>query len=197
MTEAVPFDAFPCISCGGEVSFVASDESKEAVLDKARCPYCDVVNDRALALVQADKARLRHEERVREELNARRRRALALASAAALVFVLALAAVTYRRLAPAHAEAERAQAQLTNVRERRAEVLRRLADAPEAEPGESMSELRQAMVEGAENRVRVERSNYDAAAAAYNAVASSPWARLIAMIGGMPERVPLTDEAQW
>lgn len=190
MTRAVPFDAFPCIACGGEVSFVASEDSEDAVLDKARCPYCDVVNDRALALVQADKARLRHEERVRDELVARRRRAVHWASAAAAVFLLAFGVVTFRDLAPAHAEVQRAAAQLRNVRDRRADVQRRLAEM-------SDMQLREAAIEGADNRVRVERSRYDGAAAAYNAVARSPWARLIALLGGMPARAPLSDEGDW
>jgi DNA-directed RNA polymerase subunit RPC12/RpoP len=49
LNELTP-DVFLCIGCGAQVSFDdAEDASRDTPLAQATCPYCDVVNDRALA----------------------------------------------------------------------------------------------------------------------------------------------------
>ena len=51
-------DVFLCIGCGAQVSFGGGDAgSDDAVNAQATCPYCEVVNDRALAVLRKQRAK--------------------------------------------------------------------------------------------------------------------------------------------
>lgn len=190
LDELTP-DVFLCVGCGAQVSFAAEgDAADDTPLERATCPYCEVVNDRALALLRKQHAAERHAARLREE---QRKRAQRLAGAAALALVVLLGiamANTHGELRDLHAQVERARAQVENVRERQVAVVTRFAGA-EASAG------REAELSGAENRVRIERARYDEAASVYNAAAGSAWAGLCASVTGLPERAPLSNEAHW
>lgn len=191
LDELTP-DVFLCVGCGAQVSFEGDggDSGSSTLLDRATCPYCEVVNDRALALLRKQQARERHEARLRDE---RRKQARVLAGAIALTLValMGLAGVnTHAKLRDLHAQVERARAQVANVRERQEAVVTRFASA-EASVG------REAELSGAENRVRIERARYDEAAAVYNAAVGSAWGAACAAVTGLPERAPLSNEAHW
>lgn len=190
LDELTP-DVFLCVGCGAQVSFHNEGELTDgAPLERATCPYCGVVNNRALALLRKQHARERHEARLREERRAQQRKLAGAAGLALLVVVALAAGNTHGELRDLHAEVERARSQVQNVRERQVATVARLAAA---EPGAG----RDAELSGAENRVRIERGRYDEAAAAYNAAAGSPWAGLCASLTGLPERAPLSNEEHW
>lgn len=190
LDELTP-DVFLCVGCGAQVSFKGEGElSDSAPLERATCPYCEVVNDHALALLRKQLAKERHEARLREEQRARMRQIAAAAGIALLVLLALAAGNTHGELRDLHAEVERTRSQVENVRERQVATVTRLAAA---EP----SVGREAELSGAENRVRIERGRYDEAAAAYNAAAGSPWAFLCASATGLPTRAPLSNEAHW
>lgn len=190
LDELTP-DVFLCVGCGAQVSFKATDDpSDDTSLERATCPYCEVVNDRALALLRKQHAAERHAARLRAEQHKRTQQIVG-AAALALVVLLGIAvATTHGELRERHALVERARAQVENVRERQVAVVARFAGA-EASVG------REAELSGAENRVRIERARYDEAAATYNAAAGSAWAGLCARITGLPARAPLSNEAHW
>lgn len=189
--DDIAADAFECINCGATVTFRdAAAVGDEAAIEKATCSYCNVVNDRALAMLRMQRARERHVELVASK---RRQSVLLLigATLAVAIGLMAIAAFSTRdQLAAAQASVERQRAQVRNVVERQAAVVKRFAHAP---PGPD----RDAELSGAENRVRIERARYDEAAASYNAAASSPWARACARLFDLPPRVQLSNEAQW
>ncbi|MBK6577713.1 MAG: hypothetical protein IPG17_16245 [Sandaracinaceae bacterium] len=191
LDELTP-DVFLCVGCGAQVSFedVGDGSGSGTLLDRATCPYCEVVNDRALALLRKQQARERHEARLREERRKQVRLFAAVAALALLVLLGMAGANTHAELRDLHAQVERARAQVENVRERQVAVVARLASA-EASAG------REAELSGAENRVRIERARYDEAAAAYNAAAGSAWAGLCVTASGLPERAALSNEAHW
>ncbi len=85
------------------------------------------------------------------------------------------------------AEVARARAQLVSVTERQARV------ETEYRP-RSPSPDRDAELLGAENRVRVERSRYDEAAAAYNAARGRSFGGWAARLYDVPARAPLSNE---
>jgi hypothetical protein len=180
-----------CINCGAPLSFrVRHDDSEDALLDQAKCEYCEVLNDRALAELRKQRARDRHAEL---EAQARRRKILVLtAGAAAAVLLVAMVAAfsTQSALNRALAEVERSHAQLVNVRERQEVVVRQWGTMP---PGPD----RDAELSGAENRVRIERARYDEAAAAYNARVGATWPSIVARIFGLPTRARLSDDPHW
>jgi len=184
-------DVFLCVGCGAQVSFRATDDPlDDTSLERATCPYCEVVNDRALALLRKQHAAERHSARLREEQR-KRARVLAGAAALALLVLLGIAgASTHGELRVLSARVESARAQVANVRERQVAVVTRFAAA---EP----SAGREAELSGAENRVRIERARYDEAASAYNAAVGSAWASLCASATRLPERAPLSNEAHW
>ena len=186
-------DVFLCVGCGAQVSFErdGAGERPEGAPEKgATCPYCGVVNDRALALLRKQHARERHDARLRSE---RRKQQQQLASAAGLAFLVLLGLAandTHGELRDLHAEVQRTRSQVENVRERQVATVTRLATA-QASPG------REAELSGAENRVRIERGRYDEAAATYNAAVGSVWARVCASVTGLPEHAPLSNEEHW
>ena len=182
---------FLCVNCGAQVSFEAADDADDQTeLEQAACDYCDVVNDRALAVLHKRNAHERHQQRLKEK----KRNTLRLFVLVSLAVVLLLTAIaafnTQGDLSDAYGVVERSRAQLTNVRERQAAVVKRFANAP-AGPD------RDAELSGAENRVRIERARYDKASAAYNAQARSPWAALCARIFGLPTNVSLSTNVHW
>lgn len=190
-------DVFLCVGCGAQVSFDDHGDSTGdgevgggAPLERAKCPYCGVVNDRALALLRKQQAQARHEARLREARRKQQQQLVAAVGLAALVLLGLAANNTHGELRDLHADVERTRSQVENVRERQVATVTRLATA-EASPG------RDAELSGAENRVRIERRRYDEAAATYNAAAGSVWAGLCASITGLPERAPLSNEAHW
>jgi len=191
LDELTP-DVFLCVGCGAQVSFEGEGDGAGSgtLLDRATCPYCEVVNDRALALLRKQQARERHEARLREERRKQVRLFAAVAALALLVLLGMAGANTHAELRDLHAQVERVRAQVENVRERQVAVVARLASA-EASAG------REAELSGAENRVRIERARYDEAAAAYNAAAGSAWAGLCVTASGLPERAALSNEAHW
>ena len=176
-----------CIHCGAPLSFRTDDE---ALVDQVACEYFDVVNDRALAELRQQRARERHAER---EAQARKRKLLVGAAATAgglLVVVIAAAFNTQGDLNRALAELDRTHAQLVNVRERQAAVVREWGQRP---PGAD----RDAELSGAENRVRIERARYDEAAADYNATVGATWPSIVARAFQLPTRARLSDDPQW
>lgn len=181
-------DVFDCVDCGAQVRFRSDDDGD--LLERAACPYCGVVNDRALAILrqQAAEAR-RHEKRAA----ARRQQVVRFVAVAFATFVLLIGIAIWQagsELAALHAEVDRAHAQVQNVRERQAATLRQWARR-------GTSPDRDAEISGAENRVRVERARYDAAAADYNAAAAGPWGGLCAKVHGLPHQVRLSNEVHW
>ena len=179
---------FMCVNCGAPLSFAA--EEGDSLLDQARCEYCDVVNDRALAELRKQRAAQRHEERKKEQ-RIRSMTWFAAATAGALLLIGIAAAIgTQRDLARDHAEVERRRAQLVNVRERQVVVIQQWGSMPP-------SPDRDAELSGAENRVRIERARYDEAAAAYNAQVGTPWSRFVARAFGLPTRARLSDDPHW
>ncbi len=178
-----------CINCGAPLVFRAGPED-EPLLDQARCEYCNVINDRALAELRKERARKRHEERERQ---ARKRKIMigVGVGAAALVLVALIAVFgTQSELNDALAEVERSHAQLVNVRERQDVVLQQWGTMPP-------SPDRDAELSGAENRVRIERARYDEAAAAYNAEVGTAWGGFVARMFGLPARARLSDDPHW
>ncbi len=110
------------------------------------------------------------------------------AALAAIVLAWGLAARSSVRAAWSRVEKHRAQ--VLNVRDRQRATKVQwegVADSPR----------RSAELTGAENRVRVEQKNYDAAAVEYNDTASGVMARLVVTWGDYPESVPLSSEVQW
>ena len=110
------------------------------------------------------------------------------AGLAAIVLVWGLAARSSVRTAWSRVEKHRAQ--VLNVRDRqRATAVQwdGVADSPR----------KSAELTGAENRVRVEQKNYDAAAVEYNDTASGLMARVVVAWGDYPESVPLSSEVKW
>jgi hypothetical protein len=189
--DDVAADAFECVNCGAAVTFRdTATEGDAPELERATCAYCNVINDRALAMLRKQRARERHVELVAEK----RQASVLLLIGTTLAVVVGLMAIaafsTREELATAQASVERQRAQVRNVVERREAVVKRFAHAS---PGPD----RDAELSGAENRVRIERARYDEAAATYNAAASSPWARACARLFDLPERLPLSNEAQW
>ena len=147
--------AYVCINCGAALTFEAE------TAQTAACAFCNAINERAQLELQKERFEKR---RIELAAAARRRFALQLAgliSVCALVIGGIAFTQTSGELSKAWAEVERARAQVRNVQARQQEVKARLATA---EPGIN----RDSELEGAENRVRVERGHYDQAAAAYN-----------------------------
>ena len=189
--EELTSGAFPCVNCGAQVTFGAVDETgEETELEQATCAYCDVVNDRALAELRRRNAHERHSQRLKDA----RRKAMqvfVLAAVAAVLLLTVIAATNTRAaLSATHSVVESSRAQVTNVRERQAAVVKRYAHAPAGREHD-------AELSGAENRVRIERARYDKAAAAYNAQVGSPWAGLCARAFGLPAHVPPSNKVQW
>jgi len=88
-------------------------------------------------------------------------------------------------------EVDRQRAQVINVVERQEATRAQWAEAPD-------SDHRQAELSGAENRVRIERQRYDAAATAYNTQAGGFPANIWRAITGLPDTVPLSHQVgEW
>jgi hypothetical protein len=140
--------------------------------------------------VQRAMSELAARRQAAEQARARRRRVLAWAGgalAATVVLTGVLAVQAQGSLREELSRVEQKRAQVRNVLERQAHVearYRGAADSPE----------RDAELSGAENRVSIERRRYDEAAARYNARARSFPASVWARLGGLPTRVPLSNE---
>lgn len=164
--------AYVCINCGAKL--VIAPDAKVA-----SCTFCGVVNDRA----QLDLLRDRADARRAELVKSGRTRFTLQVVAVVLGSAVVLAGIAFTRtssaLSTAWAEVDRAEAQVKNVHERQLELQKQLADA-------EASESKSAQLEGAENRVRVERAKFQTAAAAYNAEVGTWWARLVAKAKGLP-----------
>lgn len=140
-------------------------------------------------------AALAERRREAEALAARRRKRALVAAGVAGVFALvfgAMVTVAQGDVVARYVSVEWKRAQVRNVMDRQAHVEARLrADGAAADPS-----LRQAELEGAENRVAVERRRYDEAAAAYNAETRGLAAGVAARLHGLPRRVPLSNEVR-
>ena len=109
----------------------------------------------------------------------------ALAGALALFFVVTL--VGKSSLSSKLERTKQARAQMVNVMDRKKDTLKtygKAADSPD----------KLAALEGADNRIRVERRRYDEAATAYNTAVSSFPGSMWAGIFGMPDHVALSSE---
>lgn len=163
--------AYICINCGAKLVL--------EVKDAAACSFCGVVNTRAQLDLLRDRADARRAELVKSD----RTRFTLQIIAVVLISTVVVAGIAFTRtssaLATAWAEVDRAEAQVKNVHQRQLELQKQLA-ATEA------SESKNAQLEGAENRVRVERARFQTAAAAYDAAVGTWWARLVARAKGLP-----------
>jgi hypothetical protein len=180
--------AFFCINCGAALSFEA--EGAGASLEQAACKYCGVINDRAQALLQKDRADAR-----RFQVAAQTRNRFVIQLAAAVLGATALlggiaAHQTGTKLSVLHAAVAEAKSQVVGVRERRAQIVARAEQAPEATG-------RDPELDGADNRVRVETRHYDEAAAAFNGAIDGPWARFCAKLAKLPDHVELSSGVTW
>ena len=176
--------AYVCINCGAALTFDAEKA------DSAACTFCNVINEKAQLELQRERA-----EKRKIELNAASRRRFGLQVAGVIAgSVLVIGGIAFTQssseLATKWAEVERCRSQLVNVHERQHELQTRLANA---EPGPA----RDTELEGAENRVRVERRNYDEAASAYNAAVGTWWSRAVAKVKGQPTRAEPSTAEGW
>ncbi|MCA9632659.1 MAG: TPM domain-containing protein [Myxococcales bacterium] len=175
---------FACIHCGAPLNFDADEDTDAA------CDYCGVINPRAQALLRKRRARERRAERARV---ARLKQAGVWATVVTTLVLLALLGGSLSKrseLQALRSDVDRAHAQVDNVRERQREVRKRYADRAD-------SAARDAELDGAENRVRIERARYDQAAQRYNEVAGSSFGGLAARIWGLPSHAVLSNEAEW
>ncbi|MGE0327462.1 MAG: TPM domain-containing protein [Polyangiaceae bacterium] len=175
---------FACIHCGAPLAFDAETDTDAA------CDYCGVINPRAQAMLRKRQAKERKAARTRAD--GRRRAALWATGIAFALVVLVLGASLQKQseLKGFDADVARARAQVDNVQERQREVQKRYASR---EAGAA----KDAELDGAENRVRIERARYDQAAQRYNAAAGSAWGGFCAKLWGLPRSKPLSNEAEW
>ena len=85
------------------------------------------------------------------------------------------------------ADVRQAKAQLVNVSERQQSVRARLLNA-------TPSTGKDAELEGAENRVRIQRKRYDERVTAYNRAANGSLASLWCSLFGLPTAIPLSSD---
>jgi hypothetical protein len=137
----------------------------------------------AITELQARRAR----DSARRVVAQRRRRRLGIGVAIAAAVVVVAALGSQASLRTRLAEVERTRAQLASVRQTQQEARARYA-------AQTLTVEREAELAGADNRVRIERMRHDEAAAAYNRQAAGLLGRLGAVVGGLPARVPLSDE---
>ncbi|MFT3708353.1 MAG: LemA family protein [Archangium sp.] len=168
--------AYVCINCGAKLVIEAKDGVMPAT---AACTFCGVVNDRAQLDLLRDRADARRAELVKSGRKNFTLQVIGIVAACVAVVAGIAFTRTSSALATAWAEVDRAEAQVKNVHERQLELQKQLAAAEE-------SESKSSQLEGAENRVRVERARFQTAAAAYNAEVGTWWARLVARIKGLP-----------
>ncbi|MGM0557975.1 MAG: hypothetical protein ACQEVA_16435 [Myxococcota bacterium] len=132
----------------------------------------------------ADKRRQRDEERARRL----RKAGLGVVGAIAVI-CLVMFGISYARLSSSLSAAEQQRAQVDNVVERQAATL-------EQYEGQPTSIEKNAALEGAENRVRIEVRRYDEAAGAYNKVARGLFGGVVTSVVGMPEQLPLSNQIE-
>lgn len=135
----------------------------------------------------AELARRRAALLAEEARQAKRRRTLWLVGAALLVAIAIWALVGQSALGALAAEVAAKRAQVVNVIERQRATIAQWKDEPS-------SERKAAELSGADNRVRIERQRYDAAASAYNARVAAFPSGLWAAIFGHADHLPLSDE---
>ena len=180
--------AYVCINCGAALAFAAAPGGELPAT--AACSFCGVINDRA----QMDLIRDRADARRNELAKSGRQRFLLQVVAIVSLSAAVLAGIAYTRtsatLSTSWAEVERARSQVRNVAERQHSLQARLANA-EAGPGKD------AELQGAENRVHIERGRFDKAAATYNADVGTGWARLCARVKGLPTRAEPSTAEGW
>ncbi len=164
-----------------------------------RLPLADlyaVGEDLGVSAQAIDRARgeliRRREEAARAQAakDERRRRRLTrvgMAAGALVAVVVLVGLVSTAGLRDLHAQVEAQRARVQSVIERRAAIGRLFEGQPD-------STDKTAELVGAENRVRVETSRYQEAAAAYNAVAGQNRAWLGVRLRGLPSEVPLRVE---
>ena len=112
--------------------------------------------------------------------------ALFCAGMGAILISLAAGYVKYVRLAELREHAEQKRSQLVNVKERREAVVARYGIRPDRDG--------RAELDGAENRVRVERRRYDLSAGEYNEASSTPLGAVLLYLFDLPSRIPLSRE---
>lgn len=131
------------------------------------------------------KARRRQARRRKREAR-RRSQGLWVVVVAAVLCVPVYGMVVHGGLKRHAAEAAKAKSQWRNVMERQAAVRKRYETAPP-------SPERDAELDGAENRVRIERERYDRTVTEYNIAAAGPVGSLLARLGDLPADLPLSE----
>lgn len=146
------------------------------------------------AAVNELQRRQKEAEKRRERAEERRKR---LRKIALWVFVsvgaicLVTFGISYARLNGKLSEAEQKRAQVESVVERQAQTRAQYE-------GQPTSIEKNAALEGAENRVRIEIRRYDQVAAGYNRSARGFPGNLVTSTLGMPEKLPLSNEVdEW
>lgn len=142
-------------------------------------------------------ARVRKQRRERLAADAERatQAAKRLQVIAGIAATVVLALVAWGASARAHvrdawSRVEKHRVEVVDVRDRQRATKARWAEVAD-------SPRKHAELSGAENRVRVEHHSYDAAAVAYNDVASGLMAELVVEWSDYPESVPLSSQVQW
>jgi hypothetical protein len=111
--------------------------------------------------------------------------------AAVVALALAVFGITYSSLQSTLSAAEQKRAQVENVVERQAKTEQMYA-------GQADSLEKNAALEGAENRVRIEVRRYDEVAAEYNSSAAGFPGGLVVSATGLPAELPLSNDIeQW
>ena len=160
------------------------DEIKEVAAE------LDIDDEFVDAAVNELKHRQERAEKRRKQAEARRKSMLKIGGATtatiAVIFGI-MFAISYGRLNSRLAAVEQKRAQVQNVVERQDKT----EDMYEGQPS---SIERNAALEGAENRVRIEIKRYDEVAATYNSSARGFPGNLVVALAGMPDEVPLSDD---
>jgi hypothetical protein len=132
----------------------------------------------------AEKQRKRAEDRA-----SRMRKIAAWGIGAVAAICLVMFAIAFTRLNSTLSAAEQQRAQVESV------VERQIATVEQYE-GQPTSIEKNAAIEGAENRVRVEIRRYDEAAGTYNKVARGLFGGAVTSMLGMPGELPLSNQIE-
>lgn len=133
-------------------------------------------------------------KKARELAQAKRQKLLrvgGIAGGVMVVIALSFVGITYSSLQSTLSAAEQKRAQVENVAERQVKTEQMYA-------GQADSMEKNAALEGAENRVRIEIRRYDEIAADYNSSAAGITGSLVVSATGLPAELPLSDDIeQW
>jgi hypothetical protein len=145
----------------------------------------------AVRELQRRKERAEKERERAEKRSQRMRKGARIGFIGVAVLCLVAFGISYSRLNSKLSAAEQKRAQVENVVERQVETEEQYA-------GQPTSIEKNASLEGAENRVRIEIRRYDEAASSYNRSARGFPGGVVRAFVGMPESLPLSNEIeQW